>query len=147
MTISWVSAPMARAILEREPQHVSGWRLSGDAVLSAAPTKFAFGDVALVSTVSWLSPVRRRRIVIGCAEGTLVFDDIAERRLALYRAGAEPCYPVYSDELPLTGELRAFIGAIRAGKRDDAHLAAGISIVRAIAAAEQAIARGSSIEI
>lgn len=138
---------MARAILGREPRRVTGWRLSGDAVLSAAVTQFAFDDVALVSTVSWLSHVRRRRIVIGCAEGTVVFDDIAERRVALHRPGAEPCYPDYSDEPPLTCELRAFVAAIRAGRRDDAHLAAGLSIVRAIAAAEQAIAGRSSVEI
>jgi predicted dehydrogenase len=133
---------MARAILNQEPHRATTWRLAGDEMLTAATTRIEFGSVSLVSAVSWLSPVRRRRLVVGCDGGTLFFDDIAGQRLTLYRGDDKPSYPAYADELPLTREMAAFIEAIRAGKRDDGHLRAGVSIVRAIAAAERSAALG-----
>lgn len=133
---------MARAIFDRDPDRVTAWNLVGDGSIAAAVAKFEFGTIPLVSTVSWLSHVRRRRMVVGCEAGTLIFDDTAKRRLALHRAEGEPTFPDYADDLPLTREMTSFIEAVRTGKRDDAHLRAGVSIVRAIAAAEKSIALG-----
>jgi UDP-N-acetylglucosamine 3-dehydrogenase len=133
---------IARAIFGRDPDSAAAWSLSGGETLAAALTKFQFGDVPVVSTVSWLSPVRRRRVTMGCESATLVFDDGAERRLALHGMHGELTYPAYSDALPLTQEMAAFLRAVRSGKADAAHIQTGISVVAAIAAAERSLALG-----
>jgi UDP-N-acetylglucosamine 3-dehydrogenase len=139
---------MARAILGCDPDSVTARSLSGGATPAAALTKFQFGETPVVSTVSWLSPVRRRQVTIACDSATLIFDDIAERRLALHARHGEPSYPAYSDEPPLTREMAAFLQAVRSGRADPGHIETGVSIVRAIAAAERSIAlAGASVAI
>jgi UDP-N-acetylglucosamine 3-dehydrogenase len=131
---------MAYAIFRRAPESVSSWNVSGGKLAEAAVSKFEFGGTALVSITSWLSPLRRRQLTIAAEEATLVFDDKADRRLALYRQpGGEPSYPSYAAELPLTRELAAFVDAIRLGKPNPQHVELGVSIVRSIAAAEKSI--------
>jgi predicted dehydrogenase len=133
---------MANAILGREPDSVASWNLSGDAVPAAALAKFNFGDTPVVCTVSWCSPLRRRRLAITGAEGTLVFDDTAAPKLARYGKQGELTHPPYSDTLPLTREMNAFLQAVRTGTADAPHVQLSIAIVRAIAAAENSITRG-----
>jgi predicted dehydrogenase len=131
---------MARAIFGCDPDSVAAWKLSGGAQPEAALAKFQFGGTSVISTVSWLSLVRRGQVTIACENATLIFDDIAERRLALHRRQGELSYPAYSDERPLTREMAAFLQAVRSGRADAQHIRAGVSIVRAIAAAERSIA-------
>jgi predicted dehydrogenase len=134
---------MAGAIFGHEPQSVMAWSLFGGPVPEAALSNFQFGNTPVVSMVSWLSPVRRRQTTIVCEKATLVFDDLAGKRLALYDGKTgEVSYPVYDEELPLTREMRAFLQAVRSGKGTAAHMGIGLGIVRAIAAAEKSIARG-----
>jgi len=139
---------MARAIFGCDPDRVAAWSLAGGATPEAALAKFQFGGAPVVSTVSWLSPVRRRQLTIACESATLIFDDIAQRRLALHGREGELSYPAYSDERPLTREMAAFLQAVRSGRGDAQQIQAGVSIVRAVAAAEQSIAlEGRSVAI
>lgn len=139
---------IARAIFRRDPDSVTAWNLSGGARPEAAMAKFQFGSTPVVSTISWLSPMRRRLVAIACDNATLMFDDIAARRLALHGKQGELTYPAYSNELPLTREMAAFLQAVRSGRADAGHIHTGLSIVRAIAAAEKSIAlRGQFVTI
>jgi predicted dehydrogenase len=133
---------IARAVFGREPERVASSSLAGGAHAQAALSRFEFGPTSLVSTASWLSPVRRRRITIACEKGTIELDDTAERRLRLYDAQGALSHPDYSDELPLTREMAAFLRAVRSREGSAAHLQTGIAIVRAIAAAERSVALG-----
>jgi predicted dehydrogenase len=135
---------IARAIFRQEPDHVSASVLCGGAMPQAALSRYAFGDASLASTISWLSAVKRRRVTIACNTATVVLDDTAERRLAVHGPSGETTYPLYSDELPLSRELAEFVGAVRSGQRDPQHVETGVSITRAIAAAEQSIALGGA---
>jgi predicted dehydrogenase len=133
---------IARAIFDCDPDSVAGWSLSAGAEPDAALAKFQFGGTPVVCTVSWLSPARRRQVSIVCEDGTLILDDTAERRLALYDRQGALTYPAYSGDLPLTREMAAFLEAVQSGRADGRHVQTGVSIVRAIAAAEISIALG-----
>jgi predicted dehydrogenase len=133
---------MAHAIFGCNPDWVAAWSLSGGVNSQAALSIFQYGNIPLVSTVSWLSPVRRRQVTIVCENATLVFDDKAARQLALYGKNGEVSHPVYSDELPLTLEIHAFLQAISSGNTDTSHIEMGVALVRAIAAAEASIGLG-----
>ena len=133
---------MAGAIFGRGADSVESWGIFGGSHSEVAVSRFKFGDTPVVSTVSWLSPVRRKQAVIVCERGTLVFDDTAERRLALYGKQGERAYPAYSDELPLMREMAAFLQAVRSGTMDISNVKMGVDIVGAIEAAETSISLG-----
>jgi UDP-N-acetylglucosamine 3-dehydrogenase len=130
---------MALTILKRRPESVMAWNLSGGSLPTAAVSKYQFGNIPVVCTTSWESPNPRRRTTVACQTATLIFDDKSERRLALYGPDGSITHPTYSDELPLTLEVKAFINAVRSGKADPAQLQTGMTVVRAIAAAEESI--------
>jgi predicted dehydrogenase len=133
---------MARAILDRDPDSVAAWSVSGGSKPAAAISKFQFGNVPVVSTISWLSPIWCKQTSVVCEGGTLVFNDKAAQRLTLYRTQGEISYPAYSDALPLTREMSAFLQAVRSGRTEVSHIEMGTAIVRAIGAAEVSIGRG-----
>jgi predicted dehydrogenase len=130
------------AIFGRDPDRVSAWNLSDTAQPQAAHAKFDFGDTSVISTVSWLSPVQRRLVTIACSKATLVLNDLSEQRLALHEGDGQVSHPAYGSELPLTRELTEFVAAIRSGKSDPRQVRIGMSVVSAIAAAEESIRRG-----
>jgi predicted dehydrogenase len=130
---------MASAIFERHPASAQAWRLSGGAMPEAAVAKFQYGDVPMVSRISWLSPVQRRTMSIVGEKRALIFDDKADWRLAVHDRQSGISYPTYSGELPLTREMGAFLDAVRSGKCDPAQVEVGVAVVRAIAAAEESI--------
>ena len=130
---------MAFAILKREPENVATWSLSGGPTTTIAISKFQFGDTPVLCTTSWEAPHPRRQTIVACQAATLVFDDKSERQLTLYGQHGSITYPAYSNELPLTVEMREFLKAVQAGKSDPTHIRKGIAVVRAIAAAEESI--------
>jgi UDP-N-acetylglucosamine 3-dehydrogenase len=130
---------IARAILGRNPDSVAAWSISGGPEPMAAVSRFLFDGTPLVSTISWLSPARRRHVTIVGEKATLVFDDRAERRLALHDKDKGLSHPAYSEAMPLTLEMEAFLQMIRTRKGGASHIETGLDIVRAIAAAEFSI--------
>lgn len=138
---------MALAMFRRPPDRVAVETLGDAPATQAAVATFAFGNVPMVSTVSWLSPVRRQTMTVEAENGTLVFDDKAQRKLTL-RQGSTVSYPAYDEELPLTREMRLFTEAIRSGGGDHSQALQGAVIVAAIVAAVDSLAQGgATIEI
>lgn len=133
---------MARAVFSCNADGVRARKLLGDARAEVAASEFQVGDACVVSMMSWHSPARVRRATIVCEEAVLVFDDKADRKLALHRKDGATSYPDHSGEAPLTRELDAFLPTVRSGKPDAAQLETGVAIVRAIAAAERSMDAG-----
>jgi predicted dehydrogenase len=147
-SVTWEWLPhhlsMGRAIFGRDPARVSAWSLTGPENPRGAVSRFLFGETPLVSMASWLSPIRRRPVTIPCENGTLVFDDLSDHKLALYGADGAVTYPPYDSEPPLTSELRSFLAQLHGRSADRPHLDDGLSIVRAIEAANRSIRSGGA---
>ena len=133
---------MARAIFGTDASTAEAWPLSGSPRPQAALSKFTFEGSSVVCTTSWLSSYRRKRLTVVCEAGTLVFDDRAERKLVLHDTKANVSFPAFEARLPLTQELEKFTQAVRSRKSDPLELAAGVSVVRMIAAAERSLENG-----
>jgi predicted dehydrogenase len=116
--------------------------LTSSEKIEAAASRFQYAGVSWTSLTSWLSAVRNQQITIFGERGTLIFDDKAERKLAIHDKKGAVCHPSYGDELPLTRELHEFLKLVRHGRTDSSHITLGLSVVHAIAAAEQSIAAG-----
>jgi predicted dehydrogenase len=127
---------MVQALFDANPVFAQAWGVGEASRFIAAFTKFVIAGVPFTAHVSWISPVKRHRMTIVGEDSSLNFDDSAERKLLL-RNSRGTSYPAYSEELPLTRELRAFIDVLRAGRLDTTQLESEVAIVRAIAAAEE----------
>ena len=147
-SVAWEWLPhhlsMGRAIFGREPTNVTAWSLTGPADARAVAARFLFGEIPLLSMASWLLPERRRLVTIPCENGTLIFDDLSERKLALHDTEGRITYPSYDSEPPLTRELRAFLSLLREAGADRAHLDDGMNIVRAIEAVDRSVQDGGA---
>jgi predicted dehydrogenase len=127
---------MVQTLFDANPGFAQAWGVGEASRFKAALAKFVIAGVPFTAHVSWISPVKRHRITILGNDNSLTFDDSAKRKLLL-RNSRGTSYPAYGEELPLTRELRAFIGVLRAGRLDTTQLEGEVAIVRAIAAAEE----------
>jgi len=139
---------VAQLVFARDPDSASAWSLFGGLYPQAAVAKFEYGDASFIAETSWLSAVPRTRMSIVCENGTLIFDDKAEQKLALYDAQGNIVRPSYVGDLPLTREMTAFLQAIRLGDADPRQVEMGCTVVRAIWAAQKSIGlKGRSVKI
>ncbi|TSC61744.1 MAG: oxidoreductase [Parcubacteria group bacterium Gr01-1014_106] len=119
------------------------------------------GGVHFFGQYSWMAPEKRKRFVVQGSRHTVIYDDVAERKVTLLkhlgptvrghtieRHAPIVAYPSYRPTSPLTEELRAFVQYIRTGKRPSSDLAQGVQVVRILDAAERSIARrGSAVSL
>jgi UDP-N-acetylglucosamine 3-dehydrogenase len=119
-----------------------------------ASATFTFKEgIKLFSNVSWISPIKRKRLIVVGEKSTLVFDDTAEKKLILYKnlgphvegnrvalQEAHLLYPDYDKISSLECELRAFVEMVTAKKVQS--LNTSVAIVRAIEAAHKAVGEG-----
>jgi predicted dehydrogenase len=124
------------------------------------------GDVLANLRVSWLDPVKTRRITVVGSQKMLVYDDIAESKVILYDKGVD--VPPYSDtpeqfhlsyrhgpatvvplewREPLRVECEAFINWIRTGQRSCSDAWTGIKVVRVLEVAQKSLLNGGGTEI
>jgi predicted dehydrogenase len=115
--------------------------------------------------LSWLDPVKIRRLTVVGSQKMLVYDDIAKDKVILYDRGVMA--PPYSDtveefqlsyrhgpatavaytwEEPLRVECRAFINAIRTGQSTGSDAWMGVRVVRALEAAQRSLSNGGGRE-
>lgn len=139
-TVLWDWLPhglsMAQALFDVNPGSAQAWGVGEASRFTAAIAKFMIAGVPFFANVSWISPLKRHRMKIVGEDNSITFDDTAERKLSLCNSRGTS-YPAYDEEPPLTRELRAFIGVLRAGRLDTTQLADEVAIVRAITAAEE----------
>lgn len=127
---------MAQALFNADPDFAQAWGVGDASRFKAATAKFVIAAVPIITNVTWVSPQKRHRLTIVGEDKSLTFDDNAERKVSLHNS-RDASFPPYSNELPLTRELRAFIGVLRAGRLDTNQLESEVAIVRAIATAEE----------
>jgi predicted dehydrogenase len=125
-----------------------------------------FADDLLANLrVSWLDPVKMRRITVIGSKKMLVYDDIADNKVILYDKGVEA--PPYSDtveefhmsyrhgpekvvpiewEEPLRVECASFINWIQTGQRSCSDAWMGVKVVRVLEAAQKSLLNGGGRE-
>jgi predicted dehydrogenase len=111
--------------------------------------------------VSWLDPVKQRRVTVVGSKKMLVYDDIADDKVILYDKGVE--VPPYSDtpeefhmsyrsgpetvvavpwQEPLRTECQAFADSIRTGCPSPSDAWNGAKVVRILEAAQKSLLNG-----
>ncbi len=119
------------------------------------------GGILANVRVSWLDPVKQRRVTVVGSKKMLVYDDIADEKVTLYDKGVE--VPPYSDtpeefhmsyrsgpetvvpvswQEPLRAECQAFVDWIRTGRPTCSDAWNGVKVVRILEAAQKSLLNG-----
>lgn len=128
----------------------------------AATLKLNFpNSVCGLIRVSWLLPIKQKRIMFVGENDSVVFDDVLPEKKVVVFKGMGPRvvpgetnmlniipnipeieYPEYSGAMPLEEELKAFLEAIDRGIPPPSDVAQGLAVVRILDAAEKSIESG-----
>ena len=174
VNVMWDLAPhdisILLHILGQEPLQVSAnggvYIQKERGIHEVAYVTLHFADNLLANLrVSWLDPVKTRRITVIGSKKMLVYDDIADNKVILYDKGVEA--PPYSDtveefqmsyrhgpetvvpiewEEPLRVECASFINWIRTGQRSCSDAWMGVKVVRVLEAAQESLLNGGGRE-
>ncbi len=123
-------------------------------------------DITAYSRLSWLDPVKVRRVSVVGSRKMVVNNDTAAERVRLYDAGVEASGPSdrFQDPLleyrygdivsphvpfdePLLIEDRHFVDCIRLDKSPETDGQSGLEVVRVLEAAERSIAEGRTVPV
>ncbi|HEX9115536.1 MAG TPA: Gfo/Idh/MocA family oxidoreductase [Anaerolineae bacterium] len=115
--------------------------------------------------VSWLDPVKQRKVTVVGKDKMLVYDDIAEDKVMLYDKGVEvPPYSVTPEEFrmsyrhgaetvvpvawqePLRLECQAFRDSIQLGKPNASDAWAGVKVVKVLETAQKSLLNSGARE-
>ena len=148
MSVLWDWGPhgisMILNALGEAPTHAQAWGYlglrPGTKLYDAVEARLLFpGNVEGTLAVSWLSPEKRVKLTVIGSKASVIFDDAAVNKVALYRKG-EFTHPSYDKQPPLKLELEAFIKAIKTKKQPLTDVNNGLKVVKILAAAEKSIA-------
>lgn len=152
-------------IIKDEVKEVSAW-----AVNSLRPNSnlydlvfirlhFKNGATVFIK-VSWLSPIKKREIVVVGSESSLVYDNLAPKKVIYFENIAptyqkdnfikrEPkiSYPSYSSEAALKLEILEFIKSIDNGTKPKTDLNQAIKVVKILSLVEESIRGGYSVKV
>jgi len=175
INVIWDLAPhdisILMHILGKEPLQVSangGVYIQKERGLhEVAYLTFHFADDLLATLrVSWLDPVKVRKVTVIGSKKMLVYDDIADNKVILYDKGVD--VPPYSDTLeefhmsyrhghetvvpfewkePLRTECESLIRWIRTGERSCSDAWMGVKVVRVLETAQKSLLNGGGREV
>lgn len=160
MSVIWEWGPhgvsMVLSIMKQEPREVTGWAVSSlqpkSKLYDVASIRLVFPNrVSAFIKVSWLSPLKKRELVVVGSKDTIIYDNLAEKRITYFSdMGPEKSgdkyikrdprinYPVYSSRLPLELEILNFLQVIK-GEKNQIDINQALLVSKILDLAEQSI--------
>ena len=150
VSVLWEWGPhevyVALDLFGSKPRHVQAWSIQKDKTVCM---RLAFKHTTIFTMNSWEFGEKRRRVVINGARGSIVFDDIQDKKVTLYRNSKTSgklkiSYPSYAKALPLTLELKAFLHSVRTKTQPKTGIQNGLDVVHILESAEKSILNNGS---
>jgi predicted dehydrogenase len=170
INVMWDLAPhdisILRYILDKDPVTVSARGAVYINTFKKLPevvymTLFFDGDVMANLRLSWLDPVKLRRLTVVGSNKMLVYDDIADNKVVMFDKGVDvPPYSVTEDEFrasyrhgeesvyhfdwvePLRAECACFIDCICNGAESPSSGENGVKVLRVLETAQRSLDNG-----
>lgn len=139
---------MAIDLLGSKPQEVSAYGLSslrpGTEFYDMCNLKLKFPkNIYVFVNIGWLSPVKKRNMIIVGEKSTIVFDDTIKRKIVLINnldKNKEIDYPSFSEDTPLSEEISSFVNLIENKEKiNNSSLKMGLDVVKVLEACEKSI--------
>lgn len=160
----WGPHDVAAALdLLGQPLSVQAW---GQKILRPETDLYDFAQIKLnyetpltvLMSMGWLSPEKRKKMTAIGSRDTIIWDDTAEHKVAIYKTMGpkvtgqkvkvlepEIIYPEYDTTSPLTCELASFIACVQKKTKPPTNLKHGLDVIRILAAAEKSITANGRI--
>lgn len=139
---------MTLDIINDFPIRVSAWGVSKNNNYNMVYLKLIFkNNLQVFIKTGWLSPSKKRNLTILGSKGIIAFDDLKEKKVSLFKAD-KVFYPKFSNQKPLSLELKEFVNAIKTGKSPKTELEQGLNTVKILHYAEESLNNnGKLVEI
>ena len=160
---------IANYVLSSRPTTVTAWgsRFVGPEHEDVAFLRLDYADIGVRASiqVSWLSPVKVRRITAVGSQRMAVYDDLAEdERIRIYNKSAVPAartsggqrmtyhtgdtvMPYVEFAEPLAVQDQEFVSCVRTGRTPDADGHSGLSVVQVLNAAQMSMREQRPVSI
>jgi predicted dehydrogenase len=160
---------IANYVLSSRPTQVTAWgsRFVGPEHEDVAFLRLDYGDIGVRASiqVSWLSPVKVRRVTAVGSQRMAVYDDLAEdERIRVYdksavpaaRAGGEQRMTYHTGDTimphvefaePLAVQDQEFVSCIRSGRKPGTDGTSGLSVVQVLDAAQISVREQRPVSI
>ncbi len=162
MSVWWDWGPhgvsLVLDLLGAMPERVQGWGLNvyppnkgGKGGFSrqydAVQARLIFPSGAeMLLTTSWLSPEKRTRLTIVGENGSVIFDDRAEKKVTYFQANGAISHPRYGNEPALRVELKQFVRMIKTKQPVLTDINEGLSVMTVLDAVEKSIRAGGALQ-
>ncbi|MCL5073872.1 MAG: Gfo/Idh/MocA family oxidoreductase [Actinobacteria bacterium] len=133
-------------IFQEDPIEVKAWGFYDLVFLNL---KFPNKTQAFAK-LSWLSPTKKRELVIVGSNKTIVYSDLVKKKVAYYHQNMNPLskvtYPAYGSGKPLEIEVKEFIDAIQENKDiEKSNLDFGVKVTRLLTLAEKSLENNGKV--
>jgi predicted dehydrogenase len=129
-------------------------------------TLFFEGSLMANLRLSWLDPVKQRRLTVVGSQKMLVYDDVSDDKIVIYDKGVEvPPYSVTEDEFrasyrhggetvyplkwsePLRAECQHFLDCIRRGEKPRSDGEDGLKVLKILECAQYSLMHGGCVVV
>lgn len=129
----WAPHDISMALdLFGKPKSIQAW---GEYNWAMAKLEFSFPVLIHVST---LSSEKRKRFTVAGTQHSVVFDDITEHKIEVYKKG-QVSYPDYEKIPPLAAELKAFLDMLKTKNPPKTDIQNGLDVVKILDAGERSM--------
>jgi len=144
----WLPHPLSIAgrIFDAAPAKVTAVSLADEDRPLSVRAHVSYGEADFEITANWLSEIPRMEIHVHGENGSISFDDKADRKVRMEISG-KTRYPAYAPEPPLLRELQAFVGLVRGERPNSSTLDEAESVVRCLDAIERSIAENGQTQM
>ncbi len=133
---------MCLGLLSCEPVCVTAWGMNATQQKKETDMiamRIDFDDcISVFIYTGRLLPEKKRKCTIVGVKGAIVFDDIAQQKLVMYKDNHQS-YPAYGHDAPLVRQLNAFVRAIRSKQKNQQDFSLSFRVVKVLHAAEQSL--------
>lgn len=131
----WMPHDIAMALeLFGKPTTVQAWGTYDTAIVH-----LFFKKTSAIMHISSLSPVKKKSMTIVGTKYTVILDDTQPKNKVAQWTEGKTKHIAYDATMPLTAELKAFLGMAKTGKKPKTDVTNGVEVVRVLAAAEKSI--------
>jgi predicted dehydrogenase len=144
----WDWAPhdlsMCLDIMGKTPRRITAWDVSNvrkrqkTCDMTVIRLLYANGISAFIKVGS-LSPVKKRKMTIVGHNGSIIFDDTADKKVEYFNEQQEKSYPHYSFESPLRRQILEFTDCIKKNKKPPTNIGRAMQVIKLIEYAEKSI--------
>lgn len=99
-------------------------------------------NIFVCINVGWVSPIKKRNLLIAGEKGSISFDDTIQRKISVVKninGDKKFCYPSFPSNSPLSMEIEVYVDLIERGNAGNYRLKTDLYVIKILEACEKSI--------